>query len=134
MRVIRTAFSWATVVAVLVLTGSCQQGTGTSIKPQKATTFNRSIGFENPSKLTEHFRKHGAEFGVKSEREYLALAQQERDAPLGGDVLCDKRSDGVVTRFDRRSGGFLAFNGDKTIRTFFKPNDGETYYWRQLKR
>ena len=35
---------------------------------------------------------------------------------------------------DRSSGTFLAFNPDLTIRTFFKPNDGESYFHRQSKR
>ena len=28
----------------------------------------------------------------------------------------------------------IAFNRDGTIRTFFKPNDGERYYRRQAER
>jgi len=40
----------------------------------------------------------------------------------------------VVTRFDRTSGAFLAFNSDGVIRTFFKPNDGERYFRRQAER
>jgi pyocin large subunit-like protein len=40
----------------------------------------------------------------------------------------------VITRFDRRGGEFLAFERDLTIRTFFRPNDGEAYFDRQLKR
>jgi pyocin large subunit-like protein len=43
-------------------------------------------------------------------------------------------SDGVVSRFDRRSGAFLAFDSDGTIRTFFRPNDGESYFRRQARR
>jgi pyocin large subunit-like protein len=41
---------------------------------------------------------------------------------------------GIVTRFDRRSGAFGAYNHDRTIRTFFKPNDGERYFRRQAER
>ena len=44
------------------------------------------------------------------------------------------RRDGVTTRFDRQTGAFVAFNRDGTIRTFFKPNDGERYYRRQAER
>jgi pyocin large subunit-like protein len=57
-----------------------------------------------------------------------------RDRPAGDPVLEAVRSDGVVTRFDRSSGTFLAFDRDRTIRTFFKPNDGERYYRRQAER
>lgn len=93
-----------------------------------------SIGFRSERALDEHFEKHGGEFGRVSRSEYLLLAQTLRDAPVGGDVVQSTRSDGVVTRFDRASGAFLAFNGDRTIRTFFKPDDGFAYFQRQLAR
>jgi pyocin large subunit-like protein len=44
------------------------------------------------------------------------------------------RPDGAVTRFDRESGDFIAFNRDGVIRTYFRPVDGEAYYRRQLQR
>ena len=43
-------------------------------------------------------------------------------------------ADGVVTRFDRQTGAFIAYNPNGVIRTFFKPNDGERYYRRQAER
>jgi pyocin large subunit-like protein len=43
-------------------------------------------------------------------------------------------ADGVICRFHKPSGSFLAFNPDLTIRTFFRPNDGESYFRRQLER
>jgi pyocin large subunit-like protein len=92
------------------------------------------IGFRDPGHLHEHYQKHGAEFGQISETEYLRRAQALRDRPAGGDILEAVRADGVVTRFDRASGAFLAFDRDLTIRTFFQPNDGERYFTRQLAR
>ena len=62
------------------------------------------------------------------------MAQDLRDTPIGKDVLEFKRRDGVINRFDRRNGAFLAFNRNLTIRTFFKPNDGEAYFERQRRR
>ena len=92
-------------------------------------------GFRTQHLLDEHFAKHGGEFGGISESEYLRMAQSLRDAPVGGDVLEIVRpDDGVVSRFDKRSGAFLAFDRDGTIRTFFKPNDGERYFRRQATR
>jgi pyocin large subunit-like protein len=98
------------------------------------TLTANSIGFASKEKLTQHFQKHGAEFGCKNEVAYLKLAQTLRDKPVGGAVLEAQRSDETITRFDRSSGAFLAFNPDKVIRTFFKPNDGEAYFKRQLRR
>jgi len=82
----------------------------------------------------EHFAKHGEEFPGMGMDAYLAAAQALRDARAGGTVLEVRRRDGVVSRFDRRSGAFLAFNADGTIRTFFRPNDGEAYFRRQASR
>lgn len=92
------------------------------------------IGFASRRKFLDHYEKHGHEFGSISKDEYLRQAQQLRDCQAGADVLEVIREDGVVTRFDKKSGAFLAFNPDLTIRTFFKPNDGEAYFRRQGKR
>ena len=93
-------------------------------------------GFRSPAQLDEHYAKHGAEFGNISKGEYLRLAQHLRDAPVipGGPILEARRPDGQFTRFDRRNGHFGAYNPDRTIRTFFIPNAGERYFWRQSRR
>ena len=106
-------------------------GADSQTSPAKA---NAGIGFATRQKFLDHYDKHGAEFGSISREEYLRQAQQLRDRPAGIGVLEVTRADGVVTRFDRQSGAFLAFNSDLTIRTFFKPNDGENYFRRQSKR
>jgi pyocin large subunit-like protein len=93
-----------------------------------------SPGFTSRRNLEEHFEKHGEQFPGLSVTTYLAAAQMLRDAPQGGDVLELRRRDGVITRFDRATGAFLAVNRDGTIRTFFKPNDGEAYFRRQASR
>ena len=99
-----------------------------------ANGFGESVGFRSNERLEEHFQKHGREFAAASARDYLRLAQALRDRPAGGDVLERVREDGVVSRFDRRSGAFIAFGADGVIRTFFRPNDGERYFERQAAR
>ncbi|MGH9719884.1 MAG: hypothetical protein ACRD8O_06700 [Bryobacteraceae bacterium] len=91
-------------------------------------------GFRTKAFLDAHYRKHASEFGSTSKDEYLQLAQTLRDAPAGGDILEAKRAGGVVTRFDKKRGSFGAYNADRTIRTFFIPNDGERYFHRQARR
>lgn len=91
-------------------------------------------GFRSKRQYDEHYSKHGAEFGKITKQQYLELAQALRDAKISKDILEAKRSDGVVTRFDRRKGYFGAYNPDRTIRTFFVPNDGERYFRRQAAR
>jgi pyocin large subunit-like protein len=109
----------------------------TQVTPANAsvTTHRRpEIGFTSRQKYLDHFAKHGREFGDISAEEYLRQAQTLRDRPAGKDVLEVVRADGVITRFDNVNGAFLAFNADLTIRTFFKPNDGVNYFWRQSRR
>ena len=99
-----------------------------------AASADAETGFRSHARLVEHFEKHGAEFHAASAQEYLRLALALRDRPAGGDVLERVRDDGAITRFDRASGAFIAFDRDGTIRTFFKPNDGERYFDRQARR
>lgn len=134
-------------VAVLVALGvwfynNGPRGTPTSAEPAAppvaveapSAPGHPGIGFRNRNALTEHFEKHGAEFGQLTEGEYLRRAQALRDRVAGGEILEARRTDGVVTRFDRGSGDFLAFDPDYTIRTYFRPNDGEAYFRRQARR
>lgn len=93
-----------------------------------------SVGFRSRAQFNEHFQKHGSEFGRVTQQEYLQAAQTLRDARVGGAIEEVRRADGTVSRFDRGSGAFIAFNADGTIRTFFKPNDGEAYFRRQASR
>jgi pyocin large subunit-like protein len=99
-----------------------------------ANARNGSPGFASRQRLVEHFEKHGGEFPGLTIETYLAAAQQLRDRPVDATVLEVRRRDGVITRFDRSSGAFLAVNRDRTIRTYFRPNDGEAYFKRQASR
>ncbi len=96
--------------------------------------FGGSVGFRSRDNLRDHFIKHGREFGAITMDAYLTQAQTLRDASIDDRVLELARDDGVFSRFDRDSGSFLAFNADGTIRTFFRPNDGERYFRRQARR
>ena len=91
-------------------------------------------GFRSPELLDEHYAKHGSEFGSIGKAEYLRLAQELRDAPAGGPILEARGPKGDFSRFDKRHGYFGAYNRDLTIRTFFIPNDGERYFYRQARR
>jgi pyocin large subunit-like protein len=91
-------------------------------------------GFRSRRLFEEHYAKHGREFGNISPQDYLEHAQALRDAPAGGPILQAVTPDGIVSRFDRRSGAFGAYNPDRTIRTFFIPNAGERYFHRQASK
>jgi hypothetical protein len=113
---------------------SVNAGRANPANPPGAGVIRSEIGFASRRKFREHYEKHGSEFGAISEEEYLRQAQILRDSPVGGNILEVTRGDGVITRFDRKTDAFLAFDRDLTIRTYFKPNDGERYFVRQSKR
>lgn len=119
---------------IVALTGCGRGRDGSPPAAAQPAITHADIGFRSRSRLDEHFRKHGREFGDIDRDRYLALAQELRDRPVGGAVLEARRGDGVTTRFDRSSGAFVAFNRDLTIRTFFRPNDGIDYFRRQAGR
>lgn len=139
------------VVLLLLYAGACRQATaprrenapanaaaltpaGSAASTVSTVTVRAEIGFASRQKFLDHYEKHGREFGQITADEYLRQAQTLRDRPAGKDVLEVVRADGVVTRFEKSSGAFLAFNRDLTIRTYFKPNDGQNYFWRQSRR
>lgn len=93
------------------------------------------VGFANKERLDEHFKKHGHEVGAHNSTEYLQMAVALRDAPVTNDLIEKTRpTDNKLCRFERKSGFFLVYNQQGTISTFFRPNDGERYFERQLKR
>lgn len=102
--------------------------------PSQDVGWGEAVGFADQERLNQHYDKHGREFGDVTRQQYLRLAQALRDAPAGGPILESVRGDGVVTRYDRRTGAFVAFNANGVIRTFFRPNDGERYFRRQAER
>jgi pyocin large subunit-like protein len=114
------------------LTASPQAASNASQSPK--IEFDRSIGFSTYDKWQDHFKKHAAEFGQITAEQYLEMAQKLRDQPASQDIVEFERKDHVTSRFQRSSGNFLAFNRNRTIRTFFKPKDGERYFRRQAKK
>jgi len=97
------------------------------------TVLAGGAGFRSRGMLLEHFEKHGAEFGRITPEQYLHLAQDLRDAPVGGSILQSSRPGGGLAKYDRGSNAFGAYDADGTIRTFFKPNDRERYFTRQQR-
>lgn len=121
--------------SVTTSTSATSSSTSGRAPAATSTSSRAGRGFRSPDRLADHYSRHGNEFGTISKAEYLRLAQQLRDTPVSETVLeIVRSSDGVISRFDRNSGAFLAADRDGTIRTFFKPNDGEAYFRRQARR
>jgi hypothetical protein len=141
---LKRPWAWVLVVLVfLVLACGSPQAPPAEVQKGKAALEGSAapshvkrpdIGFASRQKLVDHYKKHGREFGAVTMEQYLRKAQELRDRPAGGAILESARPEGVVTRYDRETGDFLAFNRDGIIRTYFRPTDGEAYYRRQLGR
>jgi pyocin large subunit-like protein len=104
------------------------------VSPARETTATSAVGFRSEARLAEHYQKHGREFGHVSEQQYLRLAQELRDRPAGNLVLEGHSADGDILRYDKASGAFLACDPHGTIRTFFRPRQGERYFRSQIVR
>ena len=103
--------------------------TTTNVVPTSSAPANHaSTGNASTGNASTGNASTGAAGSSKAQKKAL------RDAPLSRTVLELKRSDGVISRFDKSGGGFVAFHKDKTIRTYFRPNDGESYFRRQARR
>lgn len=85
--------------------------------------------FRNDTYLTEHFEKHGREFGYTTKEDYLAGAN---NVISSSDVLHKTEAeDGDDIYYLEDTNEFVVVSTDGYIRTYFKPEDGLDYYNRQ---
>ncbi len=134
-RVGAPGLAWLILLLLAIGCAGCDRaGAPDAAAREGASAVRSDTGFRSRRLLDEHFRKHASDIGASSREDYLRRAQELRDRPRGDRILEVARDDGVVTRFDRTTGAFIAFDRDGTIRTFFRPNDGEAYFWRQSRR
>jgi len=135
VRVLLRTLRLAAAIGALALAAA---GT-TALSPPAAASVTAErpraeIGFRSRERLKDHFRRHGREVGADSPEAYVRIAQRLRDRPVGGAVLELVRSDDTIVRYDRSTGVFIAFDRNGTIRTCFKPRQGEEYFRRQSRR
>jgi hypothetical protein len=89
------------------------------------------LGFA-AGKWLEHFEKHGAEVGAKNAVEYLRGANELIRGGKGVETFVRKNGDKLFYRKSTNEFGVLAKDG-KTIRTYFKPKEGERYFLAQRR-
>ncbi len=81
--------------------------------------------------LTDHFVRHGKDFGAKDADDYAAKAwlflQRAMDDGLPAKL---DESDGTIRVWEGKSRSFAAYNRNFTTKTYFKPNSGD-YFDRQ---
>lgn len=105
------------------------QKTPEDAQTSKTAASEYAYSFRKAEYLQEHFEKHGAEFGFATAEEYLAGANRVVASPEALHKLEGEDGDDV---YYLESGNEIVFvSTDGYIRTYFKPNDGKTYFDRQ---
>jgi len=87
-----------------------------------ALMTGRGQGFNDPDNLSDHFLKHGAEFGFKTEKEYLTAAQNFVSTKGNRGVLSTVRANGDTVIYNPTTNEFAVVTNSGSIRTFFKPD------------
>ena len=85
--------------------------------------------FRNEKLLNDHYEKHGKEMGFDSAKSYEAAANDVINHP---NVLHRiEEEDGDDVYYLEENNGFVILSVDGYIRTFFYPDDGLDYFYRQ---
>jgi pyocin large subunit-like protein len=84
-------------------------------------------GFRSSAHLSDHFKRHGAEFGISTEAEYAKAAASFLCRPKRATTIERQRSKGDVVRFDPSTDEFGIVAADGTIRTYYKLIAGITH-------
>ena len=129
----------AVIILILVIAAlSGKQllpGSGDTGSSAKDSSYHRedvnslSYQFRNDKYLSQHFEKHGSEFGYDTKEEYLAGANKvisSKDA-----LHKTEAEDGDDVYYLEASNEFVIVSADGYIRTYFKPSGGIDYYNRQ---
>ena len=80
--------------------------------------------FADRERLADHYNRHGADFGAKSEAEYQQMADNFLTGPRNSTTLEITRSNGDVVRYDPASDAFGVVSSNGSIRTYYVPDPG----------
>ena len=80
-----------------------------------------------------HFKRDGADFGAKTEADYVQKAHAFVGHPPR-DALTLVRSNGDKLIYDPKTNVFAVVTKDGAPRTMFKPDSGQTYWDQQVAR
>lgn len=90
---------------------------------------SESYTFRNESLLQEHFNEHGSEFGYVNSSQYESGANAVIHSM---DAICKTEAeDGDTVYYIQQTNELVILSTDQYIRTYFKPEDGISYYNRQ---
>ena len=127
----------ATVVIILVI-GLITTWFGDFANPENYIDETTAVitqtyvyNFADKDSLTKHFEKHGHEFGYTSAEEYLKGANDVINNPSALHKI--EAEDGDDCYYLQSTNEIVFVSSDGVIRTYFKPDDGVSYFNRQMK-
>jgi hypothetical protein len=94
-----------------------------------AERAGQAYRFATGDKLMDHFRKHGAEFGYETAKQYLQGAQR---LVSGEGIETFVRASGDTLFYDAATNEFAVLSKEGVIRTYFKPERGIEYWLTQI--
>ena len=123
---IAVAISHADGAQALMTKGSAGTGPAAGVAP-KPKDFRRG-------ELEEHFGDHAGEWPKGMTREqYDRGAKELLSRPPGGDILGHTRPNGDIMRYNKAKNEIAVMSRDGTIRTYFRPSGGISYWNRQVQ-
>ncbi|MCR5214995.1 MAG: hypothetical protein K6E10_11320 [Eubacterium sp.] len=85
--------------------------------------------FRSQNKLQGHYEKHGIDMGFDSAEDYEKAASDVVNNPEALHKI--EKEDGDDVYYIEDTNEFVIVSSDGYIRTYFNPNDGIDYYYRQ---
>lgn len=64
----------------------------------------------------------------------MRRAEEMKNRPLSRSVSEMVRSDNIIAKYDKATNEFIVINPDGSIRTYFKPEKGESYWEDEHER
>lgn len=117
--------------------GSTNAEKSDSVTPSHSGANRLQVrGFASRQKLMNHWkngRTHQDEYPGFTMEQYVQRAVSLAEMPTGGNILGHVDKDGVIVRYDRKENDFVKASVRKGVRTMFKPDEGEQYYWKRRK-
>lgn len=106
-------------------------GPGAASLPARAPPTRETWG--NLATLTDHFERHGRDFGARDADDYAAQAWMLLQRAQREKLPMKQDADGVLRVYEPKTRAFGAYNRNGTTRTFFKPRSRD-YFDRQPGR
>jgi len=97
-------------------------------------TRNPSADFKDGTKLTDHFERHGHQFGYINKQQYLKGANDFLTGPRSSTTEYFTSADGTYFQYDKATNIFGIINQYGGISTYFKPDTGINYWLEQIDK